>query len=185
MLISLFPTPFGHFQFLGSAGQNPKLILTLCHTMIMYSSLLQTVGTPTYFCISISRNNPTSTLLRTDNCNSRWSFKILLHSFLLQIYCRLLQPKVVSASLRFQQKKCSFYRFLNLLISGDHSNQKGIKSPTASLLNSSAAKQEPSGTVQYEHAVARSNYPTAESKLFPTPRPLVGKPLPPPAVACR
>ena len=31
MLISLFPTPFGHFQFLGSAGQNPKLILTLCH----------------------------------------------------------------------------------------------------------------------------------------------------------
>ena len=26
MLISLFPTPFGHFQFLGSAGQNPKLI---------------------------------------------------------------------------------------------------------------------------------------------------------------
>ena len=31
MLISLFPTPFGHFQFLGSAGQNPNLILTLCH----------------------------------------------------------------------------------------------------------------------------------------------------------
>ena len=31
MLISLFPTSFGHFQFLGSAGQNPKLILTLCH----------------------------------------------------------------------------------------------------------------------------------------------------------
>ena len=31
MLISLFPTPFGHFQFLGSAGQNPKLILKLCH----------------------------------------------------------------------------------------------------------------------------------------------------------
>ena len=31
MLISLFPTPFGHFQFLGSAGRNPKLILTLCH----------------------------------------------------------------------------------------------------------------------------------------------------------
>ena len=30
MLISLFPTPFGHFQFLGSAGQDPKLILTLC-----------------------------------------------------------------------------------------------------------------------------------------------------------
>ena len=30
MLISLFPTPFGHFQFLGYAGQNPKLILTLC-----------------------------------------------------------------------------------------------------------------------------------------------------------
>ena len=30
MLISLFPTPFGHFQFLGSAGQNPNLILTLC-----------------------------------------------------------------------------------------------------------------------------------------------------------
>ena len=30
MLISLFPTPFRHFQFLGSAGQNPKLILTLC-----------------------------------------------------------------------------------------------------------------------------------------------------------
>ena len=30
MLISLFPTPFGHFQFLGSAGQIPKLILTLC-----------------------------------------------------------------------------------------------------------------------------------------------------------
>ena len=30
MLISLFPTPFGHFQFLGSAGRNPKLILTLC-----------------------------------------------------------------------------------------------------------------------------------------------------------
>ena len=31
LLISLFPTPFGHFQFLGSAGQNPNLILTLCH----------------------------------------------------------------------------------------------------------------------------------------------------------
>ena len=31
MLISLFPTPSGHFQFLGSAGQNPNLILTLCH----------------------------------------------------------------------------------------------------------------------------------------------------------
>ena len=30
MLILLFPTPFGHFQFLGSAGRNPKLILTLC-----------------------------------------------------------------------------------------------------------------------------------------------------------
>ena len=29
MLISLFPTLFGHFQFLGSAGQIPKLILTL------------------------------------------------------------------------------------------------------------------------------------------------------------
>ena len=28
--ILLFPTPFGHFQFLSSAGQNPKLILTLC-----------------------------------------------------------------------------------------------------------------------------------------------------------
>ena len=33
MLISLFPTPFGHFQFLGSAGQKPNLILTLCHNM--------------------------------------------------------------------------------------------------------------------------------------------------------
>ena len=30
MLIKLFPTPFGHFQFLGSARQNPNLILTLC-----------------------------------------------------------------------------------------------------------------------------------------------------------
>ena len=29
--VSLFTTPFGHFQFQGSAGQNPKLILTLCH----------------------------------------------------------------------------------------------------------------------------------------------------------
>ena len=28
-LISLYSTPFGCFQFLGSAGQNPKLILTL------------------------------------------------------------------------------------------------------------------------------------------------------------
>ena len=25
---------FGHFQFLGSAGQNPKLILTLCHSWL-------------------------------------------------------------------------------------------------------------------------------------------------------
>ena len=31
---SLFPTPFGHFQFLGSAGQIPKLIQTLCHTQV-------------------------------------------------------------------------------------------------------------------------------------------------------
>ena len=31
MLVSLFPTLFGHFQFLGSTGQNPNLILTLCH----------------------------------------------------------------------------------------------------------------------------------------------------------
>ena len=43
MLISLFPTPFGHFQFLGSAGQIPKLILTLCPKL--------------YYCaISIQRN---------------------------------------------------------------------------------------------------------------------------------
>ena len=34
MLISLFPTPFGHFQFLGSARQNPKLIPTLRHNLI-------------------------------------------------------------------------------------------------------------------------------------------------------
>ena len=34
MLISLFPTPFGHFQFLGSAGQNPNLILTLCRLQL-------------------------------------------------------------------------------------------------------------------------------------------------------
>ena len=32
MLMSLF----GHFQFLGSAGQNPNLILTLCPTELTY-----------------------------------------------------------------------------------------------------------------------------------------------------
>ena len=35
MLILLFPTPFAHFQFLGSAGRNPKLILTLCRTKLL------------------------------------------------------------------------------------------------------------------------------------------------------
>ena len=34
MLISLISTPFGHFQFLGSAGQNPNLILTLCLILV-------------------------------------------------------------------------------------------------------------------------------------------------------
>ena len=32
MLISLFPTPFDHFHFHGSAGLVPKLILTPCLT---------------------------------------------------------------------------------------------------------------------------------------------------------
>ena len=31
MIISLFPTPFDHFHFHGSAGLVPKLILTPCH----------------------------------------------------------------------------------------------------------------------------------------------------------
>ena len=43
MLISLFPTPFGHFQFLGSAGQNPKLILTLCHKKVTCGEQMLTI----------------------------------------------------------------------------------------------------------------------------------------------
>ena len=35
-LISLFPTPFDHFHFHGSAGLVPKFILTPCHTYIQY-----------------------------------------------------------------------------------------------------------------------------------------------------
>ena len=39
MLISLFPTPFGHFQFLEpDAGQSPKLILTLRLKVVKYKN---------------------------------------------------------------------------------------------------------------------------------------------------
>ena len=59
MLISLFPTPFGHFQLLGSAGQNPKLILTLC--LIFYIS----------HCYFLFVN---LALKDTYSCMTEWSF---------------------------------------------------------------------------------------------------------------
>ena len=46
MLILLFPTPFGYFQFLGSAGRNPKLILTLCRSASShFTMIMMTLGT--------------------------------------------------------------------------------------------------------------------------------------------
>ena len=44
MLPSLFPTPFGHFQFLGFAGQNPKLFLTLCLNQFWFISEVTGLG---------------------------------------------------------------------------------------------------------------------------------------------
>ena len=39
MLISLFPKLFGYFQILGSAGQNPKTILTLRHMYVDWDGI--------------------------------------------------------------------------------------------------------------------------------------------------
>ena len=38
MLISLFPTPFDHFQFHPTLGLDPALILTLCLMELIYPS---------------------------------------------------------------------------------------------------------------------------------------------------
>ena len=98
-----------------------------------------------------------------------------MHSFLLQIYCRLLQP-TVSSSLHFEPKKCSFYRIL-LTDFWSMLQPKGVQKSFCRLSTHLCSQREPSGTVQSEHPVARSNCPTAESKLFPSPphpRPLVG-----------
>ena len=54
-LISLFPTPFDHFNFHGSAGLVPKLILTPCHTITLRFSYskndLLTINIDTLHCV--------------------------------------------------------------------------------------------------------------------------------------
>ena len=95
-----------------------------------------------------------------------------MHSFLLQIYCRLLQP-TVSSSLNFEPKSAPFTEFF-LLISGVCSNQKVFKSPSAGCLPTSAANgnllEQCSPNILLPGATVLLQNPN----FFPHPRPLVG-----------
>ena len=68
MLISLFPTPFGRFQILGSAGQNPKLILTLCHIGVEISRYVQDCSLEIG---SLSNNEILTALIRAEAWQQR------------------------------------------------------------------------------------------------------------------
>ena len=74
MLISLFPTPFDHFQFLGSAGQIPKLILTLCLTLL------------TFFAYKVDFWNGYSPVWVLSMCFCRWPVVIQENLHILHLW---------------------------------------------------------------------------------------------------
>ena len=131
--------------------------LTTTNTLLQHP----TATFATYFCILTCNN------LTTDNCNSS---EVL--TFLCTVsYCRytadffnLLCPALYILN----QKSAPFTEFF---FSGVYSNQKCVQKFFCKLSTHLCSQWEPSGTVQSEHPVARSNCPTAESKLFPSPPP--------------